>query len=498
MVIGLDMGHPHLAEFGKSVRYSLIGSLAATLLAVICYRLHVDFASVIPLYLLLVVLQSLTGDFRSSAIVAVVSTGCLDLFFTDPIFSLRIDHPLNALALAGFVFTSLVITRLVARVREEAKSAKLQKERLNRLYQLAQQLLSLDPEAPLGEEFLEPFRRLFGIRAVSIFEADSAELHIVGDSKRGLASKTRDAYIRGLDLDDLDAHISIRRLHTSGQLAGAIGFEGLHDLVETAGALTALATALLERKIAFHAASEAAAAAQTEIYRSAMLDALAHEFKTPLATILTGVGGLREAGPLTAEQQGMADAVENEASRLGSLTSRLLRTARLDHEQIRPRLELVDISAGVAQLIRQYSARSSDRTIFLTDGDESVQALADPELIRLMVGQLIENACKYSQPGSVVTLAVERQGEFIAVRVSNNGSSIPRREQHRIFERFYRGEDARRSTSGTGLGLYVARKIAVAHGGALDLENEARSDSVTFCLKLPTMKDEIEHVLTAK
>jgi len=491
------MGQQHLHGFANCARYALIGSSAAILLAFICFRIHLDFASVIPLYLLLVVFQSLTGDFRSSAVVAFVSTACLDLFFTAPLFSLRIDHPLNALALAGFILTSLVITRLVARVREEARSAKLQKERLDRLYQLAQQLLGLDPEAPLGEDFLEPFQRLFGIRAVCVFEADSAELHLVGDSQSQLATKTRDTYIRGLDLDDVEARVSVRRLQTSGHLAGAIGFEGLEDPRETSGALTALTAALLERKIAFHTASDAAAAAQTEIYRSAMLDALAHEFKTPLATILAGVGGLREAGPLTADQEGMADTVENEASRLGTLTSRLLRTARLDNEHIRPRLELVDITAVVAHLIKQYSARSSDRAIFLTDGQEQVQALADPELIRLMVGQLIENACKYSQPGSLVTLAIERQCEFVAIRVSNNGSSIPRNERNRIFERFYRGEDARRSTSGSGLGLYVARKIALAHGGALDLETVEPADRVTFCLKLPATKDELQHVLTA-
>src|ERR1700733_3323735 len=148
VISDLDMGQQHLHGFAKSARYALIGSVAAILLAFICFRIHLDFASVIPLYVLLVVLQSLTGDFRSCAIVAVVSTACLDLFFTEPLFSLRIDHPLNALAMAAFLITSLVITRLVARVREEARSAKLQKERLNRLYQLAQQLLGLDPEAP--------------------------------------------------------------------------------------------------------------------------------------------------------------------------------------------------------------------------------------------------------------------------------------------------------------------------------------------------------------
>ena len=106
----------------------------------------------------------------------------------------------------------------------------------------------------------------------------------------------------------------------------------------------------------------------------------------------------------------------------------------------------------------------------LANPRESVDAVADPELLRLTLNQLIENACKYSQPGSTVTIETERQEDFIALKVSNNGSSIPFNERRRIFERFYRGAEAKRSTSGSGLGLYVARKIALAHGGELDLE----------------------------
>jgi phage protein D len=102
---------------------------------------------------------------------------------------------------------------------------------------------------------------------------------MVGDSQRELSERTREAYIRGRDLDDQDANMSIRCLRVGARLTGAIGFEGLHDFGETAGALTALTAALLERTRAFARASVAAAAAQTEVYRSAVLDALAHEFR---------------------------------------------------------------------------------------------------------------------------------------------------------------------------------------------------------------------------
>jgi two-component system sensor histidine kinase KdpD len=482
----------------KSASHVFIGSVAVALLTLLCYRIHIDLASAIPLYLLVVVGNSLRGDFRSSTLIAALSAACLDYFFTPPLFSVRINNPLNVLALVAFVFTALVVTRLVVRVREEARSSRTQKERLDRLYQLSQQLLSLDPEAGIGEMFLAPFHRLFGVTAVCVFDADTAESYITGDSQNQLVGRTRDAFIRGQDMDDPNANISVRCLRVGGKMMGTIGFEGLHDARETVGSLTALTTALLERTKAFRRASAAAAAAKTEVYRSAVLDALAHEFKTPLATILAAAGGLREAGPLGTEQLELADTVENEAARLGNLTSRLIRTARLDSEEVKPRLELIDIASLVAHLGSQYAARSSDRTIVLPPRGKPIEVLADAELLRLTVGQLIENACKYSQPASTVVIGIEAVGDFAAVRVSNNGSSIAPGERQHIFDRFYRGAETRHTT-GSGLGLYIARKIALAHGGALDLEIKDRAaDGVVFCLRIPVTKEETDYVAVSQ
>ena len=162
-------------------------------------------------------------------------------------------------------------------------------------------------------------------------------------------------------------------------------------------------------------------------------------------------------------------------------------------------MELMDLTSLIAHIADQYSVRSPDRRIVLTNRGEAVEVLADPELLRLALNQLIENACKYSLPGSTVTIEIERQDAFAAVRVSNNGSLIPFDERRRIFERFYRGAEAKRSTSGSGLGLYIARKIAHAQGGTLDLETQQHSnDGVTFSLKIPAMREEVNHAVTVK
>ena len=207
--------------------------------------------------------------------------------------------------------------------------------------------------------------------------------------------------------------------------------------------------------------------------------------------------GYSEAGPLMPEQWQMAEMVEAEAARLGGLASRLLRIARLDREEVRPRMELVDV--GVGGRPNWFGSSSGARR---TGGSVSLplvrsKLLADPELLRLAVSQLLENACKYSQPGSAVTVEVERYTQDMAIRVSNNGSSIAPADQWRIFDRFYRGMDAIHLTPGSGLGLYVARKIATAHGGRLDLESQAGTDGeVTFRLTIPDLKAETDYVVT--
>jgi signal transduction histidine kinase len=122
---------------------------------------------------------------------------------------------------------------------------------------------------------------------------------------------------------------------------------------------------------------------------------------------------------------------------------------------------------------------------------------ADPELLRLAISQLLDNACKYSLPGSTVSVAVQNRKGVTEIRVSNEGSSIPMREQHRVFDRFYRGSTTM-GTPGSGLGLYVARKIALAHGGTLDLAPEATAENeVSFRLTLPALQHEVDHAVTA-
>ena len=382
---------------------------------------------------------------------------------------------------------------MTSRAHEAADSAALQRAETTRLYELAQELLASDPNVTIGIDLLKPFKSRFGLGAVCLFDAITAQLQLDGESLEHLAEKTRTAYISKRNFQDGDTGVAVRVLQNGGQVIGAIGFEGLHDVELTAEPLAALAAVMMERTRAFRRASHAAAATEAEVFRGAVLDALAHEFKTPLATIITAAGGLKEAGPLRSEQRELAEMVESEASRLGQLTSRLLRLARLDRDEVKPQMELTDLEKVVESVVDQYGQRWPERRLLLTKGD-SVYVLADQELLWLGLGQLLDNACKYSGTGSDIRVSIEPLDESIVVRVWNNGTPIPSVEQARIFERFYRGVDARRQAPGSGLGLYVARKIALAHGGNLDMEEPGESGTGTaFRFTIPISGDESGH-----
>src|SRR5215472_8547560 len=125
----------------QSGKPALFGSIAVGALTYLSYKLHFDLPVVGPLYLLVVVIQSLSGDYPSAALVSVLAVANLDFFFAYPQFSFQVTHPLDLVALISFLVTALVITKLVARVRKEARLARLQTDRIDHLYELAQQAL---------------------------------------------------------------------------------------------------------------------------------------------------------------------------------------------------------------------------------------------------------------------------------------------------------------------------------------------------------------------
>jgi two-component system sensor histidine kinase KdpD len=479
--------------FRRSALRLLRGSILVGIVTAVCYRAQLGPAPTALLFLIAVVLQSLDCNFLEAVVISTLATASLDYFFTEPLFSFVVSGPLEAVTLVCLLIVSLVITRIQYRSREEARESKLQRANMESVYKVSQELLALASPIVAGPAFLQPFLSAFDVAAVCLFDGDTLECYKAGSSRADLEAKTREGFRSGQTAVYSELEIVVQCLRARDKILGSIGFEGLRNPHVTAPALASLATAALERVRAFRSAATSAAHAEAEILRAAILDALAHEFKTPLATILTAAGGLRVRGSAMPEQVELAEMIETEASRLGDLTTRLLRLARVDQQELKPRLQSTDVVELATRSVRRYSKLWPDRNISFRQQAEAGEVLIDPELIGLAISQLVENACRYSQADGSVLIELAAHENIVTITIWNDGPPIAEGERDRIFERFYRGTEARRLAPGSGLGLYVARKIALAHGGNLVVVN-GRTCAVGFRLTVPSSADEASSV----
>ncbi|HXJ38243.1 MAG TPA: DUF4118 domain-containing protein, partial [Bryobacteraceae bacterium] len=319
--------------------HSLPGCLGVAVITGICFRAHLNI--VIPglLYLLVVVAVSLWGGFGPSVLVSVMAVTCLEFFFVPPVLEWQIDDPEDGVALIVYLLTSLVITRLASKARDEARIADQRRRDVGLLYETASRLHSLQPEIAAASEPLQVIRDVFGLQAVCFFDFGLDRVQFEGTSIGKLPEMTRDFGIRGEDYHDGNSGVYIRSLYAGKTVTGAVGFEGHFEDESALLPLSALAATAIERMRSYRNAKKAAAEVQAESLRSAVLDALAHEFKTPLAIILTAAGALRETVSSPHRRAEMTEIIEDHILRLNRLTTRLLRLARLDGAEVSLRME---------------------------------------------------------------------------------------------------------------------------------------------------------------
>jgi two-component system sensor histidine kinase KdpD len=269
---------------------------------------------------------------------------------------------------------------------------------------------------------------------------------------------------------------------------GLIG-EGLSPL--TADALASLVAIAMERARSLERESQAEAERKIEELRTAVLDALAHEYKTPLTSLRAAAGGLIEIGHLNPVQLELISLIDSEVSRLDLLTTRLLRMSRLDSAEVRLRPELVDPNELVLTVLANMQDLLAGHEVHIENSDGEAFLNADRELVSMALTQFIDNALKYSDPGRRITVLIAATASEVCLSVNNFGPLIPAEERQRIFQRFYRGLFSSHKPAGTGIGLSISRKVADAHHGRVWVTSEQKSGN-TFSLALPRCgKDEL-------
>jgi two-component system phosphate regulon sensor histidine kinase PhoR len=231
---------------------------------------------------------------------------------------------------------------------------------------------------------------------------------------------------------------------------------------------------------------------QFETMRKEFVANVSHELRTPLTAIKGFVETLQQ-GALDSKEEAtrFLNIIAAQVDRLGVLVDDLLTLARIEREEETGSINLADslLMPVVRSALRDYSAQAASKNIFVNlTGDGSIRAPLDPAMLEQAVGNLIDNAIKYSETGSSVAVSVGSEGNDALISVSDQGIGIPAEHLDRIFERFYRVDKARsRKAGGTGLGLSIVKHIAVLHNGRVTVRSVPGKGS-TFTILLPLQK----------
>jgi two-component system sensor histidine kinase KdpD len=467
-------------------RHALLGCALSLALSLAGFRLHFNLSSATSAHLFLIVAIALRWGFLEASVASIVSVAGLDYFFTEPLFAFYISDSHDWVALLTFEAAALLVSKLSDRVNRFGREAELHQARVQTLYEISQQVLLLDPTQDTGQDLTALLQRALGARSVGLWNAYTLRLSKAGDS--GVSDEeVRAVSFDELSTDDLSSGVSTRTLRIGTKAIGALVICA-HTLdAKSIDAIAALSAIAVERARSFTTESRAEAARLSEQLRSAILDGLAHAFKSPLTTIRASSSGLLEMGTLSGTEQRLVTLIDKQATQLTELSNHLLTTAKLDSGNLKLHREPIDLCEFLEAL--RDSPGSEPAPVDNAPAESVVFVAADRKLLSMALSQLLDNAYKYGSPHSSPRLSYEQRDAETIIMVTNEGSFIPPDERDKVFRQFYRCASSAKAVAGTGIGLSVVRRIAEAHQGRAWVDSDP-SIGTTFAIALPRLKQE--------
>lgn len=351
------------------------------------------------------------------------------------------------------------------------------------LTELLSQATRLDLHRRPGPQLTELLLSIFSLEAAAILDADLNEVYCAGQAWPGLDNQLRNLFIFESERDELETGLHQRVLRLNHLPIGSMLLRG--DLEKTtADAVAALITITFDRYHSLANEARSQSAHQAEQLRTTVLDHLAHAYKTPLTAIRAACTGLSITKGLTATQQELLSLIDEQTELLNSLTTRLLETARLEDHELTLQTETVHLHPLINEVLTGLQQELSAVRLALNLPDQEIVMQADRALLRALLTQLLDNAAKYADENTTVTLGVEAQPDSLLLTVHNLGPMIAPQDQERIFDRYARAEATALRVAGTGLGLAIARSAAQAHGGDLWVSSYEK-EGTTFYASIP-------------
>ncbi|WP_446810792.1 DUF4118 domain-containing protein [Methylomonas sp. 2BW1-5-20] len=453
-------------------------------------------ASILMTFLLGVFLVASRYGRGASITASLLSSPVFAYYFAPPIFSFAISDLQNMLGLAVMIVVANLTSNLLDKSRAQAEIAWQRESRANALYRLSRALSDAQDNQTVAAIAIQHIHDQFQARTVLLFTDAHGDLHLPAAGPLSCSLRGADPAIARQAFQQRavqqQAGLEYYPLQGSQSWPGVLAVRPdpvsvlsdaeLSALFDTFRNLIAQA---LERLHLAGQARDAILQAEAEALRNALLSAISHDLRTPLTRIIGAAGALIDnARDFSAdEKQDLYKAVIDEAQRMAELTSKILDMARLSSGEIVLHREWNALEEIVGSALTRLNKHLRDRPVRTQLPDSLPLVWIDAVLLEQVLVNLIENAVKYTPPGSPIDIGAEKTVRGLRLAVSDYGPGIEPGMEEKIFDKFYRAV-AETQQSGVGLGLALCRAIVEAHEGTISAANLSGKGAI-FVIELP-------------
>ena len=465
-------------------------AVAAAAVVVIVFTYHivitVNPTTAALTFLIGVLMVSANWGLQPAVFMALISTLAFNYYFLPPFGTLTIADPQNWVALFAFLITAIIASQLEERARREAQSANERRGEAERLYKFSQQLLSSDNVAELLNAIPGYIVECFAVDAAAVSLPNRQDIYR-SDTARDILDRhdLQLVCMRGEPRIDVERRVAFMPLRMGVRVVGSMGLSGTLLSRQTLESMSTLIAIAIERAGAVEKLSKAEAARESEQLRTALLDSVTHEFRTPLTAIKASATSLLSAPNLDdAQCHELLTVINEESDRLNRLVGEAAEMSQLDANKVELHLGAHQLQEAVKHALEQSKAMLGQHPVEVELPDDLPSVRIDVDRISEVIAQLLENAAKYSSPESPIHITGEVKNRMLMTSVADRGPGIDDFEQSLIFEKFYRGRNQRLQVQGTGMGLAIAKAIVEAHSGEIGVTSQLGHGSV-FYFTLP-------------
>ena len=484
---------------------ALAGGLAAVAAATLAYTTLLEIsnpATVSTTYLLVVLVIAAISTFRVAVAISMAAVLAFNFFFMPPVGTFTIADPQNWTALFAFLAVSLVASNLSAVAGARTNEARARRNELARLFDLSRDVLITTEGRDAINSLARSVARRFDLAYAAIALPAGATWELF---EAGPLSVTLDlsqlslafaAAQKGLEFDASERTYSGHRTTAAGQHTirlvplrvgtkpiGLLAATGRDVEPGTLDALAAVIAIAIERASLLDERKAAEIARRGEDLKTALLASLAHDLRTPLTAIRVAASNLQSPhlGPDQLREQGAL--ILGEAERLSRVFENILEMARIDAGAVATDLRWAHPSEIVAEARAQVERSTRDHVLRVKVEPDTPVRL-DPRLTAAALARVIENAAQYAPAGSAIDITARVAHDGLTLAVRDHGPGISAADLPRLFERFYRGDATKVRTTGTGMGLSIARGLLAAEHGRIWGDN-APDGGAEFTIVVP-------------